>query len=148
MAPLDYVFTHVHVYASDPDATVAWFTDGLGGHVVARRQHGGYPVATDVRLGDQIVQIRGRRDEEHFADAGPRTFGLDHVGLSVEDVDATVAALAERGIAPESGGSDGFHVPEGVVFVKGPDGVRVEITSLEHVPAPRDVFTAGRTSTP
>lgn len=136
MEAIDYVFTHVHVYASDPDATVFWLTDGLGGQVVSRRQHPGYPMATQVRFGNQIVQVRGPRDNERFGDAGPRTYGLDHFGLSVPDLEATLAALRKRGVVPESTFDNGFSVPDGVAFLRGPDGLWVELTSLEFEPAP------------
>ncbi len=136
MEPPRFVFTHVHVYASDAEATVSWLTDGLGGQVVGQHQHGDYPVATKIRLGGQIVQVRGRRRTERFAEPGSRRFGLDHIGLSVPDFDATITALDARGIKPETSFDNGFTVPEGVAFLRGPDGLLVEITSLEHEPAP------------
>ena len=140
MDTVSYVFSHVHVYASDPEATVSWLTNGLGGDVVSRHQYADYPVATQVRLGGQIVQVRGRRKNERFAEAGARAFGFDHIGLSVEDFAATIAALRERGVVPESSFDNGFSVPDGVAFVRGPDGLWVEITSLEYEPRPEVVF--------
>lgn len=142
MPALSYVFSHVHVYASDPEVTVKWLTDGLGGEVVSRRQGGDYPVTTQVSLGGQIVQVRGRRESERFVAAGSRCFGLDHIGLSVTDLDATLAALRERGITPETTFDNGFRVPEGFAFLQGPDGIWVELTSLEHAPPPETVGAA------
>ena len=138
MATIDCVFTHVHVYASDPEATVSWLTDGLGGDVVDRRQHGDYPVATRIRIGGLIVGVRGSREHERFTPAGPRMFGFDHIGLSVEDLGATLAALRDRGIEPETTFENGFRVPDGVAFIRGPDALWVEITTLEYEPAPEE----------
>lgn len=141
-AAMAYVFTHVHVYASDPEATVSWLTEGLGGEVIGRHRYADYPEAVQVRIGALLVQIRGNRAGEHFAPAGPRTFGFDHIGLSVEDLDATLAALRVRGIEPETSFENGFRVPDGVAFVRGPDGLWVEITTLAYEPAPEDVLRA------
>jgi catechol 2,3-dioxygenase-like lactoylglutathione lyase family enzyme len=117
----------VHVYASDPDATVAWLTDGLGGEVVGRVQHDGYPMRTEVLIGGQLVQVRGRRETEHFADAGPRSYGIDHIGLGVTDVDAALEELRARGIEPVTTFDNGFVVPPGVAFLRGPDELWVEL---------------------
>jgi catechol 2,3-dioxygenase-like lactoylglutathione lyase family enzyme len=127
MGALDWQFTHVHVYASDPNATVAWLTDGVGGEVVSEHQHPGYPKATIVRLGGQVVQVRGRRDTEQFAPAGPRSFGIDHIGLAVPDVDAALAELRERGVEPVTEFDSGFSIPEGIAFLRGPDDLWIEI---------------------
>jgi lactoylglutathione lyase len=50
-----------------------------------------------------------------------------HVALTVDDLDATLAALAERGIEPER---PPYRVREGgsrLCFVRDPDGYRVEL---------------------
>jgi lactoylglutathione lyase len=53
--------------------------------------------------------------------------GYGHIALAVDDLDATLAALAEQGIEPErppctvrAGGSQ-------ICFVRDPDGYRVEL---------------------
>jgi catechol 2,3-dioxygenase-like lactoylglutathione lyase family enzyme len=148
MQALSYVFTHVHVYASNPEATVKWLTDGLGGEVVRRRQQGDYPVTTQVSLGGQIIQVRGRRESERFVPAGDRSFGWDHIGLSVIDLDATLAALRDRGITPVTTFDNGFRVPEGIAFLRGPDGIWVEIASSEHAPPPEVVLARHEAGSP
>jgi lactoylglutathione lyase len=53
--------------------------------------------------------------------------GYGHIALSVEDLDATLARLAEQGIDPEK---PPYSVREGgsrLCFVRDPDGYRVEI---------------------
>jgi catechol 2,3-dioxygenase-like lactoylglutathione lyase family enzyme len=125
---LDYRFTHVHVYASDPAATVRWLTDGLGGEVAGELDRPGFPVTTEVRLGGQLVFVRGSRDAERFAEPGPRTFGLDHFGLSVQDVAAAVEVLRARGIEPDTTFNNGLPIPAGVAYVRGPDDLLIEIS--------------------
>jgi catechol 2,3-dioxygenase-like lactoylglutathione lyase family enzyme len=127
MDPPDWRFTHVHVYASDPRATINWLTD-LGGEVVAESQYSDWPTMFNVSLGGQIIQVRGERGNEQFAPTrGERSFGIDHIGLVVTDVDTTLAALQARGIAAETEFANGYEVPEGVAFLRGPDDLWVEI---------------------
>jgi lactoylglutathione lyase len=53
--------------------------------------------------------------------------GYGHVALTVDDIDATLARLAEQGIEPERAP---YTVREGgsrLTFVRDPDGYRVEL---------------------
>jgi lactoylglutathione lyase len=53
--------------------------------------------------------------------------GYGHIAVTVDDLDSTLAALAEKGIAPER---PPYTVREGgsrICFVRDPDGYRVEI---------------------
>ena len=127
MGALDWEFTHVHVYASDPEATVAWLTDGVGGEVASVREHPGYPKATIVRLGGQVVQVRGHKDAERFEPAGSRSYGIDHIGLAVPDLEAALAELRARGIEPVTEFEQGFSIPAGIAFLRGPDNLWIEI---------------------
>ena len=53
--------------------------------------------------------------------------GYGHIALTVDDMDATLAALAEKGIAPER---PPYRIREGgslLCFVRDPDGYRIEL---------------------
>ena len=53
--------------------------------------------------------------------------GYEHIALTVDDLDATLAALEEKGIEPER---PPYTVREGgsrICFVRDPDGYRVEL---------------------
>jgi lactoylglutathione lyase len=53
--------------------------------------------------------------------------GYGHIAVTVDDLDATLAALAEKGIEPER---PPYSVREGgsrICFVRDPDGYRVEL---------------------
>ena len=53
--------------------------------------------------------------------------GYGHIAITADDLDATLARLAEQGIAPEK---PPYRVREGgsrLCFVRDPDGYRVEI---------------------
>ena len=53
--------------------------------------------------------------------------GYGHIAIGVEDLDATLAALAQQGIEPER---PPYQVREGgsfIAFVRDPDGYRIEL---------------------
>jgi lactoylglutathione lyase len=56
--------------------------------------------------------------------------GYGHIAVATEDIDATLARLAEQGIEPEK---PPYTVREGgnrLCFVKDPDGYRIEILEM------------------
>ena len=57
--------------------------------------------------------------------------GYGHIAITADDLDATLARLAEQGIEPEK---PPYSVREGgsrLCFVRDPDGYRVEILEVE-----------------
>ena len=79
--------------------------------MVSRRTRDGYPVTTEVRIGGQTVLVRGRRKNEQFAVPKGRSFGIDHFGLSVPDLESALETLRTRGIKAETSFNNGFTVP-------------------------------------
>jgi lactoylglutathione lyase len=56
--------------------------------------------------------------------------GYGHIAITTDDIDATLARLAEQGISPEK---PPYRIREGgnrLAFVKDPDGYRVEILEM------------------
>ena len=114
-------FHHVHLSASDPEATLAWYRDVMGG---------------------EPASLKGRLDGLRFNGiwflVSAATGGepgstveraIDHVGFVVDDLDTITADLRQRGVTLEHEPA----VPEGGrtsarrVFVAGPDNVRVAV---------------------
>jgi lactoylglutathione lyase len=63
----------------------------------------------------------------HGVDSYDLGTGYNHIAITVEDLDAQLAQLAEHGIEPEK---PPYSVREGgsrICFVKDPDGYRVEL---------------------
>jgi catechol 2,3-dioxygenase-like lactoylglutathione lyase family enzyme len=123
--PLEYQFNHIHVFCSDLAATERWFVDGVGAELVEHRESRGVP-ATVLRLGGAQIYLRPGREGEDLAPAGARHFGADHFGVTVSDVDATVAELKQRGVFVEVEPWD-FSPGSRIAFIKGPDEVRIEL---------------------
>lgn len=123
--PLGFEFSHIHIYCSDVEASERWFVDGLGAEVVERGDSRGAP-SISLRLGGAPITLRAAREDERLAPPGPRAFGTDHFGMMVPDLDVAAAELERRGVEFEV---EPFLFRPGrrIAFVRGPDGVRVEL---------------------
>src|ERR1700720_677935 len=127
----DYRYDHVHLRTPDPNAT-ARFSETMFGAEVTRSV---YPPGTlypgqqriTIRLGGQTVLIAPPPPNE--ATATPPPFphnGLEHIGLTVDDVDAAVEELRARGAEIAIGQltrNPGLRV----AFIRGPEGIMIEL---------------------
>jgi catechol 2,3-dioxygenase-like lactoylglutathione lyase family enzyme len=123
--PLDFSFDHIHIFCSDMAATERFFTEGLGADVAGRPESRGVP-SVRLKLGGANIYLRPQRDDESLTPPDSQHFGADHFGLRVADVDATVAELRQRGVFIEVEPWD-FSPGSRIAFIKGPDGVRIEL---------------------
>ena len=114
---------HVHIVCSDLPGAESWFVDGLGADLVERRESRGLPTS-EVRLGGLRVLLRSAGDAE-LAAGGERTYGLDHFALHVDDVEALVETLRERGVEIARGPQD--SPTNRVAFIGGPDELVIEL---------------------
>jgi catechol 2,3-dioxygenase-like lactoylglutathione lyase family enzyme len=123
--PLDVSFDHIHIYCSDLEASARWFEEGLGAEVMGRPESRGVP-SVRLKLGGANVYLRPARSDESLTAPDSQHFGTDHFGLRVANVDATVAELRKRGVFIEVEPWD-FSPGSRIAFIKGPDGVRIEL---------------------
>ena len=127
----NYRFDHVHLRSSDPEATVEFFVTMFGAEVLRDV----YPPGTlyagqprlKMRVGGQTVLIAPAHPNELTSPAPDFPYyEVEHLGLTVDDVDAAAAELRAKGadipIGPLTR-SAGLRL----AFVRGPDGVMVEI---------------------
>ena len=124
-APLTYTFHHIHVHCSDVEATIRWFTEGVGGELVERRESRGVQQGV-INLGGATIFLRPARSNESFTPGMSNQYGTDHFGLRVDDVDATVEELRRRGVTIDVEPWD-FSDVSRIAFIKGPDEVRIEL---------------------
>ena len=133
---LDYLgFHHIHLSATDPAATLAWYQDVLGGEPASLKGR-----LDGLRFGDVWVLV-----SEHGEGTPATTRGraLDHIGFVVPDLDAAAAEMRRKGIVfeaepavPESGRTSAQRA-----FIVGPDNVRLAVVetgwagvAIERVP--------------
>jgi len=127
----DYRYDHVHLRSTDPDATGRFFETMFGAEVTRDVYPPGtlYPgqMRVAMRIGGQRILVAPAHPHDPTG-AAPQFpyYGVEHIGLTVDDVDAAVAELRAKGadiaIGPLTR-SPGLRL----AFVRGPDGVMVEL---------------------
>jgi lactoylglutathione lyase len=127
----DYLYDHVHLRSPDPDATARFMETMFGAEVTRGVYLPGtlYPghQRITMRLGGQTVLIAPPHPQEATATAPPFPhYGLEHIGLTVDDVDAAVAELRAKGaeiaIGPLTRNPD-----LRLAFIRGPEGIMIEL---------------------
>lgn len=117
---------HAHLMASDLDGTIAFWRDHFGADVVSDESMAGSR--------NVFLDIGGGR--LNLYDQAPNKRGpVHHLGLQVDDLEATVAQLRSEGWEPRPIKTDG---PLSYSMVEGPDGVLIEVfhfddTTPEHL---------------
>lgn len=127
----DYRYDHVHLRSADPDAMGRFFETMFGAEVTRDIYPPGtlYPgqMRVSMRLGGQKVLVAPTHPHDPTG-AAPQFpyYGVEHIGLTVDDVDAAVAELRAKGAEIAIGPltrSAGLRL----AFVRGPEGVMVEL---------------------
>ena len=127
----DYRYDHVHLRSADPEAMARFFETMFG----AEAKRDTYPPGTlypgqlrvTMRVGGQKVLIAPAHPHDPMTPA-PRFpyYGLEHIGLTVDDVDAAVAELrvlgAEIAVGPLT-----RNPGTRLAFIRGPEGIMVEL---------------------
>jgi len=122
-----HTFHHVHIKSDNPRKTAKWWVDTFGAKLMPERDAGGGSLFAPVEIGGVTINISSPATNEvpdmKKGDAG-LMYGLEHVGLYTDDLDADLAKLRQQGL-------EIFVVRESadtkMAFVETPDKVRVEL---------------------
>jgi len=122
---MDYRFHHLHLICKDLEKMIDFFSETLGATLLGRRKFGTADGAS-LDLQGTIVNLRvAREDEDMAGDASRTTFGYDHIGLQVPDVDAAFRELTEKGFSFFMEPKD---IPNlRIAFFKGPEDITIEL---------------------
>ena len=126
-----YRFDHVHLRCTDCEAMARFFEIMFGAEI----QRDVYPAGTlypgqpriAIKAGGQKILTAPKHPDDPMT-APPRFpyYGLEHIGFTVDDVDAACAELRAKGadiaIGPLTR-SPGLRL----AFVRGPEGIMVEL---------------------
>jgi len=123
-------FDHGHIKSRDPRKTAQWWADVFDAKLLP--EHGsGDTLFAPIEIGGVKINISGvsaaeaEKMPEGNADAH---FGLEHIGLQTDDLDADLVRLREQGLRV-------FAVRDmptmRIAFVETPEGVRVEL--MQHI---------------
>jgi lactoylglutathione lyase len=117
-------FLHTRMRVSDMDQTIAFYTDILGLEVLERKTspRGSHLAFLRVPNSDELIELCS------FPPSGPVKVQEDlvHLAFQVENLDATIATLNQKGVTITDGPtktSSGSRF----IFIDAPDGYEVEL---------------------
>ena len=127
---------HTMLRVGDLDRSIAFYTQVLGMKLLSRQDYPegkftlafvGFDERVDGRqVGDAEIELTHNWGVESY-EIGT---GYGHIAITTDDIDTTLALLAEQGIEPEK---PPYTIREGgsrLCFVKDPDGYRVELLEM------------------
>ena len=121
-----YTWEHIHLRSPDPEATARWYEQMLGAEVIRSTQADG-STRVDLDLGGQKVFVAPANPESGAKPAPDAPyFGLEHIGLTVADIDAATDELKGKGVRFTL---DPTTVRPGVriAFLRGPENISIEL---------------------
>ena len=122
---MTYSLHHVHLICRDLEKMISFFEEALGVKLVERRKFGTADGATLDLQGININLRVAREGEEIRENLTPSSYGYDHIGLQVEDVQTAYEDLSKRGYS--------FFMPPTeaaglmIAFFKGPENITIEL---------------------
>lgn len=119
-----YRCDHLHLRSRDAVNAASFYVSVLGARETGRD---GAPSVSRVTLDLGGLTLFIEQAADGLADAAkPPHLGIEHIGLAVDDIEATYASLRHRDVVVVSGITD---VRPGlrVIFIEGPDGVSIEL---------------------
>jgi catechol 2,3-dioxygenase-like lactoylglutathione lyase family enzyme len=125
---MQYRFHHVHILCKNLEYMISFFTEVLNAELVARKKFGTADGASLDLQGTTINLRVAREDEDMVGDASQSSYGYDHIGLNVDDVDAAYRELTQRGYL--------FFMPPKdipnlrIAFFRGPEDITIELVQM------------------
>ena len=125
---MQYRFHHVHILCKNLEHMISFFTEVLNAELVARKKFGTADGASLDLQGTTINLRVAREDEDMVGDASQSSYGYDHIGLNVDDVDTAYRDLTQRGYL--------FFMPPKdipnlrIAFFRGPEDITIELVQM------------------
>lgn len=123
-------FHHVHIKSTQPRASAEWWASMFGAKILPEYEFGTM-LFTPVDLDGVLITITGHAPEDEAKMAEPQPiphFGLEHVGVLVDDLDEVLARFEAEGreIYVRRPGPEPYEI----AFVAAPDGVIIELLQV------------------
>lgn len=123
-------FHHAHIKSRNPRKSARWWADMFGASLLPEILFGGMLFAP-VDVDGVRINITGHPPEEETRMAEPPAvpyFGLEHLGLLVDDLDGLVRRFEEQGLEvfERRPGAGGYEI----AFATTPEGVCLELLQV------------------
>ena len=120
-----FTWEHIHLKTPDPEATAAWYESNLGAEIVRTKQPDGSN-RIDLNLSGQKVFFAPVDPAKVGAAPSMPFLGMDHFGMTVENIDTAVAELKAKGVTFTM---DPTTIRPGVriAFLTAPQNVSIEL---------------------
>ena len=127
-----YQFEHIHLKAPDPEKTANWYVKAFNFEIFNDR--GVRPTGDrfiECKSEDgTIFRISGARTDEAMGQGDANVhYGLEHFGITVDDMESELERLQALGAELAEGPISNPGGPT-IAFIKVPDDVRIELLQL------------------
>ncbi len=121
-----YRMDHIHLICPNIESTKQWYLEVLGGKQTFESEFKGAKLYYIDLNGFNIFLIEKLPEGEPLPATMETRVGIDHFGLTVEDMDAAVAELQSKGV---NFVVEPMPVRPGVriAYIEAPDKVRIEL---------------------
>ncbi len=120
-----FTWEHIHLRSPNPETTAEWYQDKLGAEVIRTSLADG-STRIDLNLCGQKVFIAQAQPGKAAAAPASPYLGLDHFGLTVDDIDAAVAELKAKGV-PFTMDPTTARPGVRIAFLTAPQNVSIEL---------------------
>ena len=131
---MGYEFHHVHIKAHEPRKTADWLAQAFEFRIASDtvRARGDRFIMCETADGTRVV-VSGARDGEVLGEAGVGAhLGIEHIAITVDDINAEIERLKGLGARLVEGPTDIPKRPT-IAFIHTPDDIRIEIVATRPV---------------
>ncbi len=124
-------FNHVHLKSPDPEATANWYVKAFNFEIIADTVRDSGDRFMRCKTADGIgFNISSARTNEAMGNGDASAhWGLEHFGITVDDLDAEIERLEGLG-AQLLDRPPPNPTSMRIAFIRGPDDVRIELMQL------------------
>ena len=126
----EFKYDHIHLKSPDPEKTAKYYERMFGAEIL-RLFYSDGEARIGIKLGGVLFYISDTRGKPTGTSSPDRPYwGMEHIGLIVDDVDAAAVALKAKGAVF----SEEPHSPKPGVrnfYILGPENVHIEVINRD-----------------
>ena len=115
---------HLHIICNDLENMKAFWTRGIGATFKEDRSFGGAAGAV-LQLDDLQINLRVPKSSENEIKQNEVSYGYDHLGLEVDNIESACSHLCSFGCSIQAGPT--VMTDRTIVFLSGPERLTLEL---------------------